>query len=438
MDRLEREADRAADLVASVPGPAPSSSSRGPGLDPATRAFMESRLGHSFGAVRVHADAAAAGRAHALSARAFTTGQDLFFGSGEYAPETARGRGLIAHELTHAVQQRTGVASGIQRAPADCATRKRADVDADVQAKVDAAAKDEAALPDLYMALKKARSCFSDFDEAAFLALIAAGTTIYSATLRKSLAKGRAKAVAKDDRKLAWAESLRPFAGYLLSGFDTANRLLTGGNRRKLGGTMAPSHKPFRSFADKQNESTHRADVQQAFSEANVLIFSGHQYAQYKLPGVWNTGNWDVTLDVRGITGPLDNVKLLISTSCATLCKEAYEVWKGIFPKAVFLGAARSTPLKGSTLANAFVKGLPQDLLLEPGAPGLSSAITAWKSAVEKTQTSAVRGGVLDIPAGTVELWNGRAWESLNATDPANDCKVKGDYSGPVPDPRVP
>src|SRR5262249_14399471 len=150
---------------------------------------------------------------------------------------------------------------------------------------------------------------------------------------------------------------------------------LGGANRRKLGLTLAPSHKNFRQFADKQNESLHRGDAQKAFSESNVLVFSGHQYAQYNLPGVWNTGDWDVTLDVRGIQGPLDNVRLLIGTSCATLCKEAYEVWKNIFPKGIFLGAARSTPLKGSILANAFVKNLPPDLLFDEGAPGISSAI---------------------------------------------------------------
>jgi hypothetical protein len=238
--------------------------------------------------------------------------------------------------------------------------------------------------------------------------------------------------------KVAEADTLEQEADRAAEIADTANRLLTGGNKRKLGGTMAPSHKPWREFAEKHTESDKRDEVQQAFSEANVLVFSGHQYAQYKLPGVWNTGSWGRTLDVRGITGPLDNVKLLISTSCATLCKEAFEVWKNIFPNAVFLGAAKSTPLEGSKLANAFVKRLPKDLLFDPGAPGLESAKTAWKSAVEKTQTSDVRGGVLDIAAGTVDLWFDRKWNHMSATDLDNECYNKGDYSAGVPDPRVP
>jgi hypothetical protein len=438
-DPLEVEAESAAELAESDPAPRSAASAQGPSLDPATRGFMESRFGHSFGSVRVHTDSAAADQAESLAARAFTVGRDVYFGRGEYAPQTHRGRGLIAHELTHVVQQRSGAARGIQRAPADCATKKREDVEADLLAKVEAAGEDpEAGLPELYLALKRARACFSDLDEEAFLTLVPEGTKIYSDDLRKSAGKGYSKKIKKDDRKLAWAESLKPFAGYFLSGFDTANRLLTGGNKGKLGGTMAPSHKPWREFAEKQGESEHRDEAQQAFSEANVLVFSGHQYAQYKLPGVWNTGSWDKMLDVRGIQGPLDNVKLLISTSCATLCKEAFEVWKNIFPNAVFLGAAKSTPLKGSTLANAFVKKLPKDLLFDPGAPGLESAKSAWKSAVEKTQTSKVRGGVLDIAAGTVDLWFDRKWNQMSATDPDNECFVKGDYSAGIPDPRLP
>ena len=426
---LEHEAARVAETVGSDPAPLSAASTHGGSLPPPMRAFMEDRLGHDFSRVRVHADPAAADRARALGARAFTRGDDVFFGHGEYAPATARGRQLLAHELTHVVQQADGVTPGIQCAPKDCDPTKRADVEAEVRARVEAAAKDAAALPELYLALKRARACFADFDEAAFLALVPASPSIYPSALRKEISKGHGKEVAKDDRKLAWAESRRPFAGYRVSGFDTARRFTSGENARLLGATPAPSHEGFREF------SADPAKAQPAFEEASVLVFSGHQYAQYKLPGVWTDGG-DNVLDVRGIKGPLTNVKLLISTSCATLCKEAFEVWKGIFPNAVFLGAARSTPLKGSVLANAFVKSLPADLLFDPGAPGLSSAISAWKSAVEKTQTGNVRGGVLDIAAATVEVWDGKKWLSLGATDEDNVCKVKGDYSASRPDPR--
>src|SRR5690348_9227267 len=80
---------------------------RGPGqpLEPAVREQMEPRFGYDFSRLRVHTDAEAAEAARALRARAFTVGDDIVFGCGEYAPGTLRGRHLLAHELTHVLQQ---------------------------------------------------------------------------------------------------------------------------------------------------------------------------------------------------------------------------------------------------------------------------------------------------------------------------------------------
>ncbi|HJR08369.1 MAG TPA: DUF4157 domain-containing protein, partial [Pyrinomonadaceae bacterium] len=75
-------------------------------LSSSVRDFFEPRFGHDFGHVRVHADSRAAESAQALSARAYTLGSDVVFGAGEYRPETVAGRRLIAHELTHVLQQR--------------------------------------------------------------------------------------------------------------------------------------------------------------------------------------------------------------------------------------------------------------------------------------------------------------------------------------------
>ena len=74
-------------------------------LDPATRAFFEPCFGRDFSQVRVHTDANAAETARALSARSFTINQDVIFGAGEHAPDSADGRKLLAHELAHVVQQ---------------------------------------------------------------------------------------------------------------------------------------------------------------------------------------------------------------------------------------------------------------------------------------------------------------------------------------------
>jgi hypothetical protein len=67
---------------------------------------MQTRFGHDFGSVRVHAGDAAARSAGALDARAYTSGSDIVFGSGEYQPQTAGGQRLLAHELAHVVQRR--------------------------------------------------------------------------------------------------------------------------------------------------------------------------------------------------------------------------------------------------------------------------------------------------------------------------------------------
>lgn len=90
---------------------------RSPGhpLDANTRAFMEPRFGHDFSGVRVHSDTKAAESARAVNALAYTVGRDVMFGAGQYQPATNIGRNLMAHELTHMVQQRTAIPPLIQR-----------------------------------------------------------------------------------------------------------------------------------------------------------------------------------------------------------------------------------------------------------------------------------------------------------------------------------
>jgi hypothetical protein len=81
-------------------------------LDRAARGVMEARFGHDFSAVRVHADAAAARSAEAVDALAYTVGTHVVFGTGRYAPQSLPGQRLLAHELTHVVQQSAGGAEG--------------------------------------------------------------------------------------------------------------------------------------------------------------------------------------------------------------------------------------------------------------------------------------------------------------------------------------
>jgi len=142
-DKYEQEADRVAKHVASPSSPSakdevqtqlatphhigeggmPVSSrieasiqqARGSGqaIPAPVRTPLEQTLGANFSGVRVHSGAHAHELNRSLSARAFTTGQDIFFRQGEYNPDSSAGREVLAHELTHVVQQRQTIASGM-------------------------------------------------------------------------------------------------------------------------------------------------------------------------------------------------------------------------------------------------------------------------------------------------------------------------------------
>ncbi|GEM_PF-4431241 len=152
-DPLEREADRAAETAMRMPDGAPPVGASSPGrtagsagipappivhevlrssgrpLDTASRAFMEPRFGHDFSQIRVHTGLRAHAAAAEISARAFTSGRDIVFGCGEYAPATRSGNELLAHELAHVVQQGTGIAQTVARKPDDDGAKAKAELD---------------------------------------------------------------------------------------------------------------------------------------------------------------------------------------------------------------------------------------------------------------------------------------------------------------------
>jgi uncharacterized protein DUF4157 len=144
-DQLEQEADRVADAVTRMPDPRDNSGltisnparlsslnrrcsecekevGRGPAMEShierlrgggrqmpeSLRAYFEPRFGHDFGRVRLHTGSDAAEAAQTIDAKAFTVGNDVAFGAAAYSPETAAGRRLLAHELTHVIQQTGG------------------------------------------------------------------------------------------------------------------------------------------------------------------------------------------------------------------------------------------------------------------------------------------------------------------------------------------
>ena len=87
-------------------------STAGQPLDTATRGSMETRFGHDFGRVRIHADGKADASARAVGASAYAVGPHIVFARGQYAPATKAGEMVLAHELTHVLQQPAHAGSG--------------------------------------------------------------------------------------------------------------------------------------------------------------------------------------------------------------------------------------------------------------------------------------------------------------------------------------
>lgn len=136
-DMFEQEADRIADQVMRFPETRPQSASacnggcsqhevtqpmaheliQSPGnrVDSATRAFFEPRFNHDFSKVRVHTGGDAIQMSESIGAAAFTYGNDIYFNNGQYKPESRIGKHILAHELTHTLQQKNSVQKKVQR-----------------------------------------------------------------------------------------------------------------------------------------------------------------------------------------------------------------------------------------------------------------------------------------------------------------------------------
>jgi Domain of unknown function (DUF4157) len=109
--KLQRKAESAAVAAPRDASAVKSHLGAGHPLDSRVQSQMSSAFGYDFSGVRVHTDSGAASLSRQLSARAFTIGHDVAFGSGEYQPGTPLGDALIAHELAHVVQQGGGQSS---------------------------------------------------------------------------------------------------------------------------------------------------------------------------------------------------------------------------------------------------------------------------------------------------------------------------------------
>ncbi|NIJ54693.1 eCIS core domain-containing protein [Dyadobacter arcticus] len=108
-------AQGAGDASSFVSGQIASVRGGGSPMNERTRSFMESRFGSDFSSVKIHTDSTAIQLSQELNAQAFTVGNDVFFNRGKYNPESNAGKHLLAHELTHTLQQGEGKFYNVQR-----------------------------------------------------------------------------------------------------------------------------------------------------------------------------------------------------------------------------------------------------------------------------------------------------------------------------------
>ncbi|MCY1338970.1 hypothetical protein D9M68_327610 [compost metagenome] len=396
-------------------------------LAPAARAFFEPRFGHDFARVRVHADGKADESARAVEAKAYTVGHDLVFAAGQYAPESAEGKRLLAHELAHVLQQ----GATLRRAPADKAKAKAAPPDP-LCAKFDFAAARKAVeaqakvfkddLLPLIRSLKPIRRCASAEQQAEVKSTLAGAIP-----------------TAKADE--AWKAAGTAFGGYV--GFYPGYAPDIKTHLNKLGASESLAASSFElSSEGKTHKSRAKASAAGELGDlgrTDIVYFRGHQYAQYKAPGLFADGDETHGFDLRYVdkAGGFANVKLMISTSCATLCKEAAEVFSGLFPNAVILGYRKSAPIQGAAVRSDLttrINELNRPLLIDDPVD-VAAIISTWKSVVEsrhKDQTAPQPGY---YQGGTVTYWDGSAWQTIAATDAKNACRVKGDFRDQYPAP---
>ncbi|MCF0074349.1 hypothetical protein LZD49_27950 [Dyadobacter sp. CY261] len=246
----------------------------------------------------------------------------------------------------------------------------------------------------------------------------------YASVADMDYAKTQILAWGVDAGKVAslFAVLSKPLLGYTASGFDFSKRFFHQDTKlgfdvenRSLGSHKTPD--PY----DKGQTAAVTNPAEKSFEKSDMLFFSGHQYAQYKEPGQFGDDQIESCFNVGMISKALSKVKLIVSTSCATICKDVAKIWQSKFPGATILGYRFSAPLDGSKVATGFGNQLakkgPVDL---SNSTGMAKVKEAWKSVVLAKHSIGGGPGILE---GTeVEFHNGKTWVKKAWDDKANEC----------------
>lgn len=385
----------------------------------AKQRFFERRFKADLSAVRIHDGSAAHHAAKSIQARAFTLGQDIAFAKGEPSPETHQGRRLLAHELAHVVSGH----KALRRKGDVCLKGDTSVHRSQFTMEVMAASKlwdDNRAV----RAIKKVQRCDPTADDA-----------YVSGVMAKSYgAKKTNKLLA--DSKTALGGHVGFYPGYA---GDIKDRL------KEVGVTDTEAHKTFKtSRSGKVHKKRAAAKAKGALAKlerADIVYFRGHQFAQYRAPGMFTDGKEERGVDLRYLkrAGGFPNVKLMVSTSCATLCNEAISIFTSLFPKTAIFGYGKSAPLEGKQVRREFgkqVRALKSPLLLESSSD-ISKLASAWKATIQKRHRN-VRDTKKRRPGyflGKLFYWTGKAWVDGKKGQSENKCRRKRDFRRQYPAP---
>lgn len=430
-------------------------------MSDSTKSFMESRFGADFSNVKIHTGNYASQLSKDLNAQAFTVGNNIYFNEGKYSPDSFAGKHLLAHELTHTLQQ-----SGFIQRDKD-KTKEDAEVvslqknistgewkeayaylsgqwmkimleklDALTEAEIDAlitngdAAKtakgsvlgEEGKNKCLAAVLSVKSVKKSDWSDADIAIAVQKALTIPS-DQRKEIITFLSASKSKAARKLHTILN-KPFLGYTASAYDFSDRFLK--HSDKLGFDVEPTTQTLPTTSctgdDPDPQSAHTTDsATKSFEQSDIVFFSGHQYAQYRRPGLYTNDVSDSCFNIGAISKKLNKVKLVASTSCATICKDVAKIYIDKFPNALVLGYKYSAPLNGGVVSKAFADSLVKKGAIDlSSTAGLDAVKDSWKTVTTSNPGTEGQPGMLY--SGDVEFYNGKKWQTAKADSKENEC----------------
>lgn len=421
---------------------------------------MENSFNANFSQVKIHTGDYATELSTELEAKAFTVGQDIYFNKNKFAPETSEGKHLLAHELTHTLQQSGTIQREKEKEEDKEVVKLQKYISgADWKAaheflmgqwmkimleKLDGLSETEiVSLIANADAAKNAKgSMLGEGGKNRNLAAILAVKSTKSASMtdaeidtavkkemtvpfdqRKEIISFLAKSKAKAAKKLVGILN-KPFLGYTASAYDFSDRFLK--HADKLGYEIEGTTKTLPTTPwtgdDPDTQTTHTTDTaSKSFEQSDIVFFSGHQYAQYKRPGLYTNDNSDSCFNISALSKKINKVKLVASTSCATICKDVASIYESKFPNALVLGYKYSAPMNGGVVSAAFTNNLVAKGAIDlTTSSGLDAVKDAWRTATTSNPGKEGQPGMLQ--GGNVEFYNGKKWQTAKSDSKENDC----------------